>query len=577
VTRLSVPSTPASRSTSQASSQAAASTSGSPLLNAADYCLAVLAGISVVLVYNVHYLLTQPYWLDEAWVADTLRAPLGQVPQMASSTPLGWILLLRLVPGHGLERQRLVPLAFAALAVALGYLLGRELRLTRFAAGLLTAAAVLLSPAMLARDDLKQYTAEACAALLLWLLVAGLENSWSRWRLTALAVTASAGCLLASTAIMTGVAALGCLGLESLIQRQWRRLAEVAVASAGTLAIYAVVYEVVIKPSIDPQLAYIWFPHYLPGGQKNALSFLLAQFRLLAPYLGFPGRAGKLATVAGVAGGIMALALLRRYALAALLPVTLLLVITASWMRIYPFGDERTSTFWLVMVPVMMAIAAAAAIQALTQLVPRARLAPPTWARWAAAGVLTAAALAIWVPANASSIRAMPLNPQNPVAQIRYVEAHFRPGDVILVNSEASYAFAYYNQTPTNDYPSVAVAANGFIPQYPGDPWIIIATDRDQYDIDNAVARANDIIAAEPRGHRGRVWIITDHVGWEEGLFWREALTGGTITTHTFRKLNGRPQEPLTVYEPFPTTPWGASAGVRDKVWSLTHDYSGYM
>jgi hypothetical protein len=547
----------------------------------------VLAGISVVLVYNIHYLLTQPYWLDEAWVADTLRAPLGQVPGMASSTPLGWILLLRLVPGHGLERQRLVPLAFAGLAVALGYLLGRELRLTRFAAGILTAAAVLLSPAMLARDDLKQYTAEACAALLLWLLVAGLENSWSRWRLAAVAVTASAGCLFASTAIMTGVAALGCLGLECLIRRQWRRLAEIAVASVGTLAIYAVVYEVVIKPSINSQLAYIWFPHYLPGSQKNALSFLLAQFRGLAPYLGFPGYAGKLATVVLVAGGVMALALLRRYALAALLPVTLLLVITASWMRIYPFGDERTSTFWLVMVPVLMAIAAAAAIHALTRLVPRTGVVPPDkgrhdngprpWARWAAAGVLTAAVLAVWLPANASSIRALPLNPQNPVAQIRYVEAHFRPGDVILVNSEASYAFAYYYKMPTDDYPSVAVAANGFVPQYPGDPWIIIATDRDQYDIDNAVARANDMIAAESPSHRGRVWIITDHVGWEEALFWREALTGGTVTTHSFGPLNDRPQEPLTVYEPFPTTRWGASAGQREKTWSLTHDYSGYM
>jgi hypothetical protein len=260
-------------------------------------------------------------------------------------------------------------------------------------------------------------------------------------------------------------------------------------------------------------------------------------------------------------------------------------------MRIYPFGDERTSTFWLVMVPVTMAIAAAAAIHALTRLVPRTGVVPPDKARravppnkglrpqvrWAAAAVLTAAVLAAWLPANASSIRELPLNPQNPVAQIRYVEAHFRPGDVILVNSEASYGFAYYYKTLTDDYPSVAVAANGFVPQYPGKPWIIIATDRDQYDIDNAVARANDLIDAESPGHRGRVWIITDHVGWEEALFWKEALTGGTVTTRSFKPLNDRPQEPLTVYEPFPATRWGASAGQREKVWSLTHGYSGYI
>jgi len=590
VTRLSVPSTPATRSTSQTSSPAGASTSGSPLLNVADYCLAALAGLAVLFVYDIHYLLTQPYWLDEAWVADTLRAPLGQVPRMASSTPLGWILLLRLVPGHDPERQRLVPLAFTALAVAIGYLLGRELRLTRFAAGLLTAAAVLLSPAMLRRGDLKQYTAEACATLLLWLLVAGLENSWSRWRLAAVAVTASVGCVLASTAIMTGAAALGCLGLACLIKRQWRRLAEVAVTTAGALALYAVVYIVVIKPTINPKLAYIWFPHYLPGTQGNAVAFLRAQFHILAPFLGFPGHAGRVATVVLAAGGVLALVLLGRLALAALLPVTLLVVIAASAARIYPFGDERTSTFWLVMVPVLMAIAAAAAIHALAGAVPRLRAVPPAvlpavppnkglrpWARWAAAALLTAAAVAVWVPGRAPMIQARLLNPQNPYAQIRYTTAHFRPGDVILVNFEASYAFAYYYKTATNDYPAVDVAANGFVPQYPGVPWVIIATDRDPASIISAVARADAIIKAEPRGHRGQVWLITDHMGWEEALWWKSALGDGTVTTHTFRSLNGRPQEPLMVYEPPPAHAWSGSAAQHAKAWSLTDGFTSQL
>ena len=572
MTRLSVPSTPAARSSSQTSSQAAASTSGRPLLTIADYCLAVLAGLAVVLVYNVHYLLTQPYWLDEAWVADTLRAPLGQVPRMASSTPLGWIVLLRFVPGHDPERQRLVPLAFAALAVALGYLLGRELRLTRFAAGLLTAAAVLLSPALLARDDLKQYTAEACATLLIWLLVAGLENSWARWRLAALAAAASLGCLLASTAIMTGAAALGCLGLECLLKRQWRRLAEVAVTSAGALAIFAVVYELVVKPTINPKLAYIWFPHYLPGDQSNAVSFLLAQARGLAPYLGFPGPAGKVATVVLAAGGMMALVLLGRLALAVLLPVTVLVVITASWMRIYPFGDPRTSTFWLVMVPVLMAIGAAAAIHALTRVMPADKV-RRNWVR-AAAVVLTAIVLAAWVPARASQIRIRPLNPQNPYAQIRYVEKHFRPGDVILVNFEAAYAFAYYYTTPTNDYPEDDVAANGFVPQYPGVPWIIIATDRDPGTVISVVTRADAVIAAEPPAHRGRIWLISDHMGWEEALWWKSAEANGKVTTVSFKWLNGRPQEVLTVYEPPPSSAWSTSAPQYKKVWSLTDGFT---
>ena len=99
----------------------------------------------MLIVHDVPYLLHQSFWVDEAWVADTVRARIGLTLSLSSSTPLGWTYLLRLVP-----------LLFTMLAAAAGYLFGRELRLTRFVTGILTGAAVLLSPAMLVRDDLKQ-------------------------------------------------------------------------------------------------------------------------------------------------------------------------------------------------------------------------------------------------------------------------------------------------------------------------------------------------------------------------------------------------------------------------------------
>ncbi len=130
-----------------------------------DICLAVVVGLAVLLVHDVPYMLHHSLWVDEGWVADSVRARITLVPSMTSSTPLGWSLLLRLVPFGGPQRLRLVPLGFTMLAAAAGYLFGRELRLTRFATGILTGAAVLLAPAMLLRDDLKQYTAEAFACL----------------------------------------------------------------------------------------------------------------------------------------------------------------------------------------------------------------------------------------------------------------------------------------------------------------------------------------------------------------------------------------------------------------------------
>jgi hypothetical protein len=64
------------------------------------------------------YLFSHSFFLDEGWVADSVRAPLQQLRLLTSSTPIGWTLLLRLVPPVGPpERLRLLPIAFAVAAV----------------------------------------------------------------------------------------------------------------------------------------------------------------------------------------------------------------------------------------------------------------------------------------------------------------------------------------------------------------------------------------------------------------------------------------------------------------------------
>jgi hypothetical protein len=133
----------------------------------------------VLLAHDVGYMLRHPFWVDEAWVALSTRARIGLVPWLTSTTPVGWTLLLRLVPGGADQRFRLVELGFTALAVLAGYYLGRELGMVRYLGGPLLGAVVLFAPAMLVRDDLKQYTAEAFASLALLLLVARIENHWT--------------------------------------------------------------------------------------------------------------------------------------------------------------------------------------------------------------------------------------------------------------------------------------------------------------------------------------------------------------------------------------------------------------
>jgi hypothetical protein len=479
-----------------------------------EFCLVAAVGLSALLVHDVSYLLRHSFWVDEAWVADSVRARIGLTPSLAASTPLGWTFLLRLVPLGGPERLRLVPLAFAALAAAAGYLFGRELRLTPFVTGILTGAAALLSPAMLVRDDLKQYTAEAFACLLLWLLVARIENEWRLRRLAAIAATASLGMLFANTVIFVGVAAMVALALECLVTRHYRRLAEVAAAATGMLAVGLAIYEVLIRPQVTRNLVAYWAPFYAPTRSPAAtFSFVGHHLRQLAPYMGFP----LAVDVVGVLAGIAALVWLRRFALAALLPIMLVIVIAASAARKYPFGDPRTSTFWLVVVPVLMAVAVAVGGRLAARIDRRAPL------------VVAVAALAVWVPATDAYIRSHPIPNENVHAEISYLDAHFRPGDVVIVSYGASFGFAYYYSAQPS-FP-VGQGPNGHVVAYPRLPWTVVMTARQAVDITRALAAARAKIAAEPTGARGRIWIVRSHQTRTEVRAWHRDLAGTRVRT----------------------------------------------
>lgn len=495
-----------------------------------DACLAVAVGLAVLLVHDVPYLLHQSFWVDEAWVADTVRAPIGLTHSLGLITPLGWTFLLRLVPFGGPDRLRLVPLAFTMLTAVTGYLFGRELRLTRFTTGILTGAAVLLSPAMLVQNDLKEYTAEAFACLVMWTLVARIENEWRLRRLVAIAAVASFGLLFANTLIFVGVAAMASLGLECLVTRRYRRLIEVAGAAAGMLIVSLVIYEIVLRPEVTPKVTAYWDAFYVPTrSASGAVSFIILGLHHLAAYMGF--RSLIIDTVLALAG-IGALIWLRRYALAAMFPVTLAIVIVASAAREYPFGDPRTSTFWLVAVPLLMAVAVAAAGQLGARIDRRAPL------------LVTAAALAVWVPATNPYVRSHSIPVEDVQSQVTYLDAHFRRGDVVIVSYGASFGFAYYYPPANPSFPADPVAPNGHIPAYPGVPWIIVMRNRRAVDVAAALAEAKAKTAAESSGAPGRIWIIRSHQTPTEVLAWRRDLAGDHV-----RVIRVGP-DPILLYTP---------------------------
>jgi hypothetical protein len=480
-----------------------------------DACLAAAFALAVLLVHDVPYMLRQSFWVDEAWVADTVRAPIGLTHSLGLITPLGWTFLLRLVPAGGPERLRLVPLAFTMLAAAAGYLFGRELRLTRYTTGILTGAAVLLSPAMLVQNDLKEYTAEAAACLVVLTLVARIENEWRRRRLVAIAAVASFGLLFANTLVFVGVAAMAALALECLVSRRYRRLIELAVASAGMLLVSLAIYEIVLRPEVTPKVTAFWDSFYVPTRSASAaVRFVHLALHNLAPYM---GSRFLIVDVAGALAGIAALIWLRRFALAAMFPIMLAIIIVASAARKYPFGDPRTSTFWMVIVPVLIAVAVAATGRLATRIDRRAPV------------LITVVALAVWVSATDNYIRSHSIPVEDVHSEVTYLDAHFRPGDVVIVSYGASFGFAYY-YPPNPSFP-VGPGPNDHVVAYPRLPWMVVLTARRAVDIANALAAARAKIAAEPAGARGRIWIVRSHQTPTEVRAWRRDLAGARVQT----------------------------------------------
>jgi len=482
-----------------------------------EYLVVLALGLLVLVVHDVGYLLRQPFWNDEAWVAVTTRFPLSQLPATTSSTPIGWSVLMRLFTVRGEQTSRLLPLAFAGAAVVIAYWFGRELGWARrevsVAAGLLAGTAVLLVPAMLVRDDLKQYTADACLALLVLALTSRLEREWSRLGLVALSVAVWGGMLFSDAPAFAGVAAFGAVCVVQLARRAWRRLAEVAAVGAGTAVLMAGVYEGFDARATVPGLTAYWSSYYLPVGKglhadlsfvHAHLSAVIAYFGLGPVWLALPLVLAGLVTIFRLGRPATALAAV------ALWPE--MLVVSAA--KKYPFLDLRTSTF-LIAVTVTVAAIGVAGVCSLLR----------PWFRGTLAAGLAALAVAGFVIGAQTYVRSHDIPNEDVRGQARYVAAHAARGDVIVVNLNSNWGFAYYWPTGVPGRRADPAVLQGYEAYFPDQPDIVVARTRDSAGVDAALSQA------VARQHAcGRIWLVRTHVTAAEQLAWITALHQQKLT-----------------------------------------------
>jgi hypothetical protein len=485
-----------------------------------EHALALALASLAFAVHDLGYLLGQPYWNDESWVAVTTRFPLSSLPSVTSSTPIGWSLLLRLVSAPRGQSGRLLPLAFAALAVVAAYWLARRLgwrrRETAVIAGAMAGCAALLVPAMLVRDDLKQYTADAFTALLILAITARLERRWSRWGLLALSASVWGGMLLSHPAAFVGAAVFTGLIVSQLVRRSWRRLAEVAVAGAVTAALALTVYKAFDARAVVPGLTAFWSAYFPPasGGLGATSHFIVGKLEGIHAYFALgPAWLALPLVLAGVA----TIARLGRPATAVAVVVLWPEMYAVSALKRYPFLDLRTSTFLIAVTAVVAAIGVVGIAAAAS------RLLPSPVAGFAVVLVVSAVALAAFVHAASPYVRSHLIPSYGNVdEQAEYVLHHAGPRDPIVVNSNSNWGFAFYWPLGEPSHRPDSAFLQGYEAFFPGQPRIIMATNPGAVAIKAAVSQA---LAQLRPGECERVWLIRTFLRRQELYAWGRVLS----------------------------------------------------
>jgi hypothetical protein len=483
-----------------------------------DTALVALAVLLAVVARRPGYLFSHPFWLDEAWVADSVRAPFHQLRLLSPPTPIGWTLLLRLVPPIGPpERLRALPLAFGVLSVVVAYLLGRQLgRVTAVAAGLAAA----LAPSALRNHNLKQYSADAFVTLMLLWLTARLEAGWSRRRLTALGLACVPAVLVSHVTVFVSAAVLSALLVRAVVARRWERLGWLVAVGLGVAVIETAVYLAFAAAGNNAAMQRFWDSSFVPldQGLGPAVAFVGRGWTGALDRVGFgPWPLAAALVIAGL------VALVRARLAAVALAVCLLaseLVVAAAAHR-YPFLEQRTSIFLTTLLTVCGGIGVGSAVAWSAR---RRATLPLGIAAALGAGVLLLPA------ARASALHPMP--PSTLRQQVTYVLDHRRPGDTVVVGPAASFAFAYYwPQRPTFVRTALPTGVL-FQPEYPGHADLLLVHQRGRPGLVHDAFRQ-----AAARSSSGRVWVILAEAGDRDAIWRQAAARAGRVARRQLPKL----------------------------------------
>jgi hypothetical protein len=377
-------------------------------------------------------------------------------------------------------------------------------------AGVAAGAALLLAPVSLARNDLKQYTADAFFALALVALASRAEQHNDRRSLAALAVLAVVALPFSSTSAFVSAALFSGLLARALMQRSRPRVTGVLIAGGAAGAGIAVYFLAVVIPQQIPALRDYWNAWYLTGGLSDAFSLAVRRFGQVADGFGLP----ELVLLALLAAGLVVLVRLDRPALAAGLVLLWLEMVVAGALRRYPYLDLRTSHFMLALWLTVAAIGAAGAVSALAQ---RTR---------AVAAVVAAALVALFLNNAVPHLREHTIARHEDVrSEVDFVAEHRMADDIVVVSRFANFGFGYYWPDADVTYIRDESGSTGFRTEVENVPNVVWLTGRGPGPITTEMRRVvDDVRARRAAGRPARLWLVRTHRTRAERKVWDKVL-----------------------------------------------------
>jgi hypothetical protein len=480
-------------------------------------------------------------WLDEAWVANSVLgdslADMFYYPTFLQTSPPFFLLLVRgLVYVFGVSNWsfRIVPSAMQIL-FALGTIwLARKTLSGPFAA--LAWTLCVINPVILEYSiQLKQYTTEAAASVVLLLLTLRYLSDPSRRRFLWLAIGAVL-CQLFSyptVFLLPGIilavawrrypelrdlpavqdAGKGrwretIRGLLDSLEQRWHRAGILAVATA---VVFVIEYVLLVIPNSSPALSKSWFDGRMAimGRPVSALD----AFERFTVFLSLPDPhriRGKLALAAAALVLVWALSIVeqrfrrRRSRLPIFQMIWLapcLLVLAASYLRQFPLSP-RVCMFLLPCVVLLFVSGLQTIVQAFMK---RFRpLRTPLVCAIMLATVLTGA-----ISTDALPIWSLQQPEEDMEAATAFVQSHKSDSDLVLVHSSTSESFRFYETMFHWNPPGVKWGHTGWPCCRRGS--------QDSFDTPSEVQLYRDLQDNIPADFSGKIWFVytTRYFHWQ--------------------------------------------------------------